>query len=62
VVFDGLRTVIALAVLYALLAIAFIQSPMPMHAVRIVLLVFAAFGGLVFYVGFRHGQYRARRG
>lgn len=58
-VFDTWRTLIALAVVYGLLAYSFVRSPMPSYAVKISLAILAGFGAVTFYLGYRYGLYRS---
>ena len=59
-VFDTLRTTVAAALIYGLAAAGLFWSPMPHHAVSKVLLSLVPFGLALFYLGLRHGEYRAR--
>lgn len=57
--FDEVRTALAFLVLFGLIAVGTVASPMQTSTVAMVLGGLFVFGVLVLALGVRHGEYRA---
>lgn len=59
--FDTTTTAIAFVVLFGILAVGTLMSPMATSTVMMVLGGLAVFGLLTLWLGVKHGEYRAAR-
>jgi hypothetical protein len=59
--FDTTTTAVAFIVLFGILAVGTVMSPMQTSTVMMVLGGLAVFGLLTLWLGVKHGEYRATR-
>ncbi len=58
--FDLVKTVVVFLVLFGIIAVGTVMSPMDMSTVAMVLVGIGVFGVISLLIGVQHGEYRAQ--